>query len=137
MKERTVNKPKKEKVFSKKVVVQKIIDYVFQQYCDDEEIAILAQHYYAAEKRIAERKKKKSDTKASKSQDKCHDKFYKISKEVRDFLEPLVDAEYYKDKYIPNVDAAIIYQAMYELNTRVHQQLEEQILEDIKSGKIK
>ena len=44
---------------------------------------------------------------------------------------------HYKDKYIPNVDAALIYQAMYELNTKVHQQLEEQILEDIKSGKIK
>ena len=137
MKERNVNKPKKEKVLSKKVVMQKIIDYVFQQYCDDEEIAILAQHYYAAEKRIAERKKNKSDALTSQCHNKCHDKFYKISKEVRDFIEPLVDAEYYKDKYIPNVDAAIIYQAMYELNTRVHQQLEQEIMEEIKSGKIR
>lgn len=136
MKERNVNKPKKEKVLSKKVVVQKIIDYVFKQYCDDEEIAILAQHYYAAEKRIAERKKKKSDLGIEKCQNKCHD-IYRISKEVRDFLEPLVDAEYYKDKYIPNVDAAIIYQAMCELNTRVHQQLEQEIMEEIKSGKLK
>lgn len=136
MKERNVNKPKKEKVLSKKVVVQKIIDYVLKQYCDDEEIAILAQHYYAAEKRIAERKKKKSDLRIEKCQNKCHD-IYRISKEVRDFLEPLVDAEYYKDKYIPNVDVAIIYKAMYELNTRVHQEIEKEMMEEVNSGKVK
>lgn len=123
----------KERKISKSKIIQKIIDYVFKQYCDDEEIAILAQDYYAAEKRLAERRKKKSDTKISK----CQDKFYKISQEVRDFLEPLVDAEYYKQDYVPNLNAATLYQAMFELNTKVHQKLEKEILEEIKSGKIK
>lgn len=127
----------KERKISKSKIIQKIIDYVFKQYCDDEEIAILAQDYYAAEKRLAEKRKKKGDTKISKCQDKCHDKFYKISQEVRDFLEPLVDAEYYKQEYVPNLNAATLYQAMFELNTKVHQKLEKEILEEIKSGKIK
>lgn len=115
------------KVKSKKSIINNIIDYVFNTYCDDETIALLMQDFYESEKKLAERRKRKTE----KCHDICPDKTYKISQEVRDFLEPLVDAEYYKDRYIPSIDCAVIYLAMQQLDTRVHRKLVKKLMKEV------
>lgn len=102
------------KKISKSVLINSIIDYVFKTYCDDETIAGFAQDYYDIERRTKERLERKTDkTKKLKPN-------YKITKEVRDFLEPLVDAEYHKlIHYTHCSDSEIsLYDAMEQLNTR-------------------
>lgn len=95
---------------SKKKITEKILNYVFNKYCDDEELAIYMQDYYKAEKLSAERKNNKTP--------KNTIKYYKITADVRDFLEPLVDAEYFKGySYNHNLEP-VIYDAMQCLNTK-------------------
>ncbi len=110
---------------SKIKLIQSIIDYVFNTYCDDEQIALFAQDYYELEKRAEERKARKSDTMISKS----YEKIFKITRPVRDFLEPLVDAEYFKNmNYIYNViDNNALYLAMEQLETRQYDKLLKEI----------
>lgn len=115
------------KVKSKKSIINNIIEYVFKTYCDDEQVALFIQDYYEIERKAEERRKRK----IQKCQDKCHDKIYKITQEVKDFLEPLVDAEYYKDHYIPRTDCAVIYLAMQQLNTRVHRKLVKKLMKEV------
>lgn len=101
---------------SKRKLIESIINYVFKTYCDDEQIAIFAKDYYAIEKRAEERKSRK----ISKHQNKT----YKITQQVRDFLEPLVDAEYFKhSEYKCMPDAEVLYDAMEQLETRQHYKL--------------
>jgi hypothetical protein len=112
---------------SKTKLIKNIIDYVFNTYCDDETIAEFANTYYEFEKKAEERKTKKNIM-IEKSQYKCRGKIYKITQPVRDFLEPLVDAEYFKHsnfKCIP--DAVELYDAMEQLETRQHKKLLKQI----------
>lgn len=103
---------------SKKALLNNLIEYVFETYCDDEQIAIFSQQYYEIEKRLEEKRKLKNDIMISKCHDKCNDKKYKITKEVRDFLEPLVDAEYFKSRYTHNIEE-VIYDAMEQLQTKM------------------
>lgn len=120
---------KYKKSRSKSQVVKSILELVFKKFCDDEEVALLIQEYYKAEKKLTERRKKKQENKASTSSKKLT---YKISQEVRDWLEPMVDAEYYKDlNYKPNLDCYLIYEAMQQLNTRVHRELTAKLLKDM------
>ena len=114
------------KKISKKHLLSNIIDYVFNTYCDDEQIAIFAQQYFEIEKRLEEKRKLKSDIMISKCHDNCNDKKYKITKEVRDFLEPLVDAEYFKSRYTRNIEE-VLYDAMEQLETKMHKQLLKEI----------
>ena len=102
------------KKISKKTLISNIIDYVFNTYCDDEQIAIFSQQYYEIEKRLEGKRKLKSKDNNNKT--------YKITKEVRDFLEPLVDAEYFKSKYTHNVEE-VLYYAMEQLQTKMHKKL--------------
>ena len=114
-----------EKKLSKTKLIQTIIDYVFDRYCDDEQVALYANDYYELEKRAEERRARKNDIMISKCHDKCHDKKYKISQEVRDWLEPLVDAEYFKiTKYKKSLDDLNpMYSAMEQLETKQHKKL--------------
>ena len=101
---------------SKRKLIESIINYVFKTYCDDEQIAIFAKDYYAIEKKAEERKLYK----IPKSQNKT----YKITQQVRDFLEPLVDAEYFKhSEYKCMLDAEVLYDAMEQLETNQHYKL--------------
>lgn len=102
------------KKISRKQLINNIIDYVFNTYCDDEQIVIFSQQYYEIEKILQEKRK-------SKSKDN-NNKTYKITKEVRDFLEPLVDAEYFKSKYTNNAEE-VLYNAMEQLQTKMHKEL--------------
>lgn len=105
---------------SKRKLIESIIDYVFKTYCDDEQIAIFAKDYYAIEKRAEERKSIKIS--------KCHNKTYKITQPVRDFLEPLIDAEYFKHnnyEWAPNPE--VLYEAMEQLETKEYNKLSKKI----------
>ena len=96
---------------SKKKITEKILDYVFKKYSDDEEIAIYMKDYYIAEKLIMEKNKNKPK--------KENIKYIKITENVRDFLEPLVDAEFFKAfNYGYEVDGVLI-EAMEQLKTKL------------------
>lgn len=108
------------KRLSKTNLIANIINYVFNTYCDDEQVALYAQDYYELEKKAEERKKQKM----SKCHDKRHDKIYKITQQVRDFLEPLVDAEYFKStQYNHLKDESILFDAMEQLETKQNKKL--------------
>lgn len=121
------------KRLSKPKLITTILDYVFKTYCDDEQVALYIQDYYEIEKRAEERRKRKNDIKC---QDKCHDKIYKITQPVRDFLEPLVDAEYFKETHYKHSkeDLNSMYSAMEQLETRQHKKLLKQIEARKKGG---
>lgn len=109
-----------EKRLSKTKLISTLIEYVFNTYCDDEQIALFAQDYYELEKRAEERRLRKNDIMISK----CHDRIYKITQPVRDFLEPLVDAEYFKHTNFGYIKEAVeLYDAMEQLETRQHKKL--------------
>lgn len=114
-----------EKKLSKSKLITTIIQYVFDKYCDDEQVALYASDYYELEKKAEERRTRKRELMAAKCQDKCHDKKYKVSQEVRDWLEPLVDAEYFKDmNYKPSLeDLNPMYSAMEQLETKQYKKL--------------
>ena len=115
---------KMEKKLSKTKLITTIIQYVFDKYCDDEQVALYANDYYELEKKAEERRSRKKELMAAKCQDKCHDKIYKITQPVRDFLEPLVDAEYFKHSKYEFIPKAVeLYDAMKQLETRQHRKL--------------
>lgn len=100
---------------SKKKIVDKILNYVFNKFCDDEELAVYMQDYYEADKRLKNRKPK----------EKSQVKYYKITEDVRDYLEPLVDAEYFKSyNYGYRIDGVIL-DAMEQLKTKLSECLGE------------
>lgn len=108
------------KKLGKTKLLATIIDYVFDKYCDDEQIALFAKDYYEIEKRAEERKALKKDIMISK----CHDKIYKITQSVRDFLEPLVDAEYFKSTHYKHLyDESVLHDAMDQLQTKQYKKL--------------
>lgn len=95
---------------SKKKIVEKILEYVFNRYCDDEQIAIYLQDYYEAEKQLKNKKPK----------EKSNIKYYRITEDVRDFLEPLVDAEYFKAyNYSYRIDGVLL-ESIEQLNTKLN-----------------
>lgn len=109
-----------EKKLSKTKLITTIIQYVFDKYCDDEQVALYANDYYELEKKAEERRSRKKELVAAK----CHDKIYKITQPVRDFLEPLVDAEYFKHSKYEFIPKAVeLYDAMKQLETRQHRKL--------------
>lgn len=100
---------------SKKKITEKILNYVFNKYCDDEELAIYMQDYYKADKLLKNRKPREKNT----------IKYYKITEDVRDFLEPLVDAEYFKAyNYSYKIDGVLL-DAMEQLHTKLSECLNE------------
>ena len=118
-----------KKKLSKTKLIKSIIDYVFEKFCDNEQVALFMQDYYELEKRAEEKKRLKKDV--SKCQNKCHD-IFKITKEVRNFLEPLVDCEYFKNiNYKPLFDPVPLYLAMEQLKTKQYLKL----LEEMKGKK--
>ena len=102
---------------SKKKITEKILEYVFKKYSKDKEIKLLMEDYYTADKIAKEHKNNKiikNDT-----------KYYKITQPVRDFLEPLVDAEYFKSyNYTYEIDGVIL-DAMDQLKTKLSECLNE------------
>lgn len=106
---------------SRTKLIQNILNYVFNTYCDDEQIALFAKTYYDLEKKAMERKENKANAAISKPKVKT----YKISQEVRDFLEPIVDAEYFKETHYKNsiYDLNPLYLAMEQLETKQYKKL--------------
>ena len=108
------------KKLSKTKLIATIINYVFNTYCDDEQVALYAKDYYELEKKAEELKKKK----ILKCHDKRQDKVYKITQSVRDFLEPLVDAEYFKTTHYNHLyDESVLFDAMNQLETKQNKKL--------------
>ena len=48
---------------------------------------------------------------------------YKLTEDVKDFLEPLVDAEYFKLRYRTSTHEPLLYKAMEQLKTQIFNQL--------------
>lgn len=96
---------------SKKKIVDKILDYVINKYCDDEEMAVMLKDYFKAVEKLKNRKVPVKKT------------YYRITEDVREYLLPLVDAEYFKTiTYKQNVNT-VLYDAMEQLNTKTWEEI--------------
>ena len=99
---------------SKKKIVDKILDYVINKYCDDEEMAVMLEDYFKAVEKLKNRKPLVKKVKKT---------YYKITEDVREYLLPLVDAEYFKTiTYKQNVNT-VLYDAMEQLNTKTWEEI--------------
>ena len=99
---------------SKSKVVDEIIDYVSTRYCDDTELSNLLKKYLSVKEKLNKQKTRKSTRIANT---------YKISCEVRNFLEPLVDAEYFKLINYGGATKEILYITMEQLQTKLYQEI--------------
>lgn len=111
---------------SKKLLIREIVDYIDKQYKNDPRIVELVTKYNSIEEKLARKRIQK--TESVLKQKTC----YIIPKQVRDWLEPLVDAEYFKHiNYHPNDDHAdLMVLTMQKLETEVYKQLLQRIEED-------
>lgn len=96
---------------SKRSLVNDILEYVFNTYRDeDNTIREFESNYIKIEKECEKRRKKRCNKPAKEK--------YIVSKDVRNFLEPLVDAEYFKqDRYNACEVDNVVIKAMKELDT--------------------
>ena len=113
----------------KKVLVQEIVDYIFNKYTEDERVKALVRRYTKIESVNSRRKAKKLD-KFGSQLDKTLT--YSVTLPARDVLEPLIDSEYfktlnYKEPYPDHLDAIVL--AMQQLDTRIFRQLKDKIKE--------
>ncbi len=96
-------------------IKQQIIDIVLKKYCDDKELAEWIQAYQNAKEKQEKRKQRQKPVYKEKT---C-----KITEDVRKYLEPLVDAEYFKLRYGDFNNSLMIYKAMEQLKTHIYVQL--------------
>lgn len=114
---------------SKKLLIREIVDYINTQYQSDPRIVELVTKFNNIEDKLA---KNRENRKASKYVNILPNKFV-LTKEARDWLVPLADAEYFKYiNYHPeqeeNIDAMV--HAMHCLRTPVFENLLKQTILD-------
>lgn len=113
---------------SKKLLIREIVDYINTQYKSDPRIVELVTKFNNIEDKLA---KNRQNRKASKYVNILPNKFV-LTKEARDWLVPLADAEYFKYiNYHPEDERidAMIY-AMQCLRTPVFENLLKQTILD-------
>lgn len=113
---------------SKKLLIKEIVDYINTQYKSDPRIVELVTKFNNIEDKLA---KNRQNRKASKYVNILPDKFI-LTKETRDWLVPLVDAEYFKYiNYHPHDERVdtMIY-AMQCLKTPVYEGLLRKTIEE-------
>ena len=113
---------------SKKLLIREIVDYINTQYKSDPRIVELVAKFNNIEDKLA---KNRQNRKASKYVNILPNKFV-LTKEARDWLVPLADAEYFKYiNYNPqqdNIDAMVY--AMQCLRTPVYEALLRKTIEE-------
>jgi hypothetical protein len=113
----------------KKVLVQEIVDYIFNKYTEDERVKALVRRYEKIEthnSRRRDRDKERLNTALDTTPT------YLVTKPARDVLEPLIDAEYFKVlnyRECPNDQLDAIVMGMSQLETRIYRELKEKIKE--------
>ena len=113
---------------SKKLLIREIVDYINTQYKSDPRIVELVTKFNNIEDKLA---RNKANRKPTKYVNVLPNKFV-LTKEARDWLVPLADAEYFKYiNYHPeneNIDAMIY--AMQCLRTPVYESLLRKTIEE-------
>ena len=113
---------------SKKLLIREIVDYINTQYKSDPRIVELVTKFNNIEDKLA---KNRQNRKAIKYVNILPDKFI-LTKEARDWLVPLVDAEYFKYiNYHPHDERVdtMIY-AMQCLRTPIYESLLRKTIEE-------
>lgn len=103
---------------TKKLLIREIVEYIDKSYKNDPRIVELVKKFKDFENKSKTKAKKKNKT-----------KLYKISKKARDWLLPIVDAEYFKFlnyNFNEKLDEAMI-EAMSCLDTEIYENLKNNI----------
>lgn len=109
-----------------------MLDYAFNKFCDDEEFAKMIEIYYEALKIEAAKAEAKKEKAATTECETKPSKTYKLTEDVRNWLEPLVDAEYFKNaNYTQVYDMEIIYKAAEQLKTKGYVLLKSKMLKEV------
>lgn len=109
---------------SRKLLIKEIVDYISERYTNDEKIVELINKYNTLENRLSNRKRENAEREK---------KTFTITQDVRNYLCPLVDAEYFKilnyGLGINHLDITV--KAMKQLDSRIFGYTMEQTVDGI------